>query len=170
MNMIVAVNHNGIIGKDNDLLWYIPEDLKHFRKLTLHNIVVMGRKTYESLPNGPLKNRINIVITSHPEKYKDTRSNLYFSTCADVGKLIQYIQSGTNKEVFIIGGSQIYAQFYKECNTIFVTLVHTDETNGISIQPIICEIEKTYKKDKVPETPGSSGGYTYEFIIYRRTI
>jgi len=168
--MIVAVNHNGIIGKDNDLLWHIPEDLKHFRKLTLHNIVVMGRKTYESLPNGPLKDRINIVITSQPEKYQDTQTNLYFSTCTDVGKLIKQIQTETKKEVFIIGGAQIYALFYNECNTIFVTLVHTDETDGITIQPILCEIEKKYKKDNAIEKIYTSGvgGYTYEFVVYRR--
>jgi dihydrofolate reductase len=69
MDMVVAVNHNGIIGKNNKLLWRIPEDMKNFQRLTMHNIVVMGRKTYDSLPFGPLKTRINIVITSTPEKY-----------------------------------------------------------------------------------------------------
>ena len=64
MDMVVAANNNGIIGKNKRLLWEIPEDMKNFRRLTMHNIVVMGRKTYESLPFGPLKMRINIVITS----------------------------------------------------------------------------------------------------------
>ena len=66
----LAVNKNGIIGRNNKLLWDIPEDMKHFRRLTNHSIIVMGRRTFDSLPFGPLKSRINIVITSTPNKNK----------------------------------------------------------------------------------------------------
>ena len=67
IKFIVAQSKNRVIGNNNTIPWYVPEDLKRFRDLTLHSIVVMGRKTFESLPNGPLKNRINIVITNNPK-------------------------------------------------------------------------------------------------------
>ena len=65
--MVVAVDTNGCIGKANSIPWHLPEDLKHFKELTLNQIVIMGRRTFESLPNGPLKNRLNIVISSQPD-------------------------------------------------------------------------------------------------------
>ena len=68
-SMIMAYTPEGIIGKDNKMPWHIPEDLQNFRKITTNNIVVMGRKTFESLPNGKLPNRINIIVTKFPEKY-----------------------------------------------------------------------------------------------------
>ena len=63
--LVVAMDVDGCIGSNNTIPWSLPEDLKHFKELTENNIVIMGRKTFESLPNGPLKNRMNIVISSH---------------------------------------------------------------------------------------------------------
>lgn len=121
--LIVASDKNGVIGYNNTIPWYIPEDLKRFRQLTLHNIVVMGRKTFESLPNGPLKDRINIVITQNPHQYKNTDSVIY-ANMDNVFDIIKH--NSANKKVFIIGGSKIYNLFFNYCSIIHLTLVHIE--------------------------------------------
>ena len=77
--LIVALTPNLVIGKDNTIPWYVTEDLQLFKKLTSQNIIIMGRKTYESLPKKPLPNRCNIVLTSNPDKYNN-EENLIFTT------------------------------------------------------------------------------------------
>ena len=79
---IIASNELDVIGNNNSMPWDIPEDLQHFRELTINNVVIMGRKTYESLPNGALPKRTNIVLTNTPEQYanmsKQSTEYLYF--------------------------------------------------------------------------------------------
>ena len=123
--LIVASDKNGVIGYNNTIPWYIPEDLKRFRQLTLNNIVVMGRKTFESLPNGPLKDRINIVITQNPNQYTNTDSVIY-SNMENAFDAIKH--NNTNKKVFIIGGSEIYKLFFNHCSTIHLTKVSFEST------------------------------------------
>ena len=94
--LIVAFNKKGVIGKDNTIPWHVPEDLKYFQKTTKGHIIVMGRKTYESLPNGPLKNRINIVITNNPSQYTETET-LFFTSMTDAQSVIRRLQDKTNK-------------------------------------------------------------------------
>jgi dihydrofolate reductase len=78
MELITALDIDGIIGLDNNLPWHVPEDLAFFKNMTQGHVVIMGRKTFESLPNGPLKNRINIVITRNSSHYKSTSRELHF--------------------------------------------------------------------------------------------
>ena len=165
MNMIVAVNKHGIIGKNNDMIWHIPEDMKHFRRETMHNIVIMGRKTYDSLPSGPLDSRINIVITSKPENYKNTtRSSAIFCNLDECDEILYKLQ--TNKRIFVIGGAQIYNHFFKRCKTIYVTLVENDERDGVSIYPLLEEIQTNYiiVSKRQREQPVQT--IDYEFIVY----
>jgi dihydrofolate reductase len=124
--LIVALNKYGIIGINNKIPWHIPEDLMRFKKMTEQHIVVMGRKTFESLPplNRPLKNRINIVLTSTPEKYENIKSdNLLFSNAEKVFKII-HTAAVPEKKVFIIGGSDIYKLFLNYCSTLHITHVY----------------------------------------------
>jgi len=123
--LIVAFNKKGVIGKDNTIPWHVPEDLKYFQKTTKGHIIVMGRKTYESLPNGPLKNRINIVITNNPSHYTETET-LFFTSMTDVQSVIRRLQYKTNKKVFIIGGNMIYKHFFESCNRYHITVIDND--------------------------------------------
>ena len=124
--LVVAMNMNGCIGSNNTIPWNLPEDLKHFKELTENNIVIMGRKTFESLPNGPLKNRLNIVISS---KLDNTYSypNVIVTDMIDVFNVIQKYKPIYPK-VFIIGGSQIYKLFIKYCNKLHITYIILDIT------------------------------------------
>ncbi len=119
INIIVATSENNVIGRGNDIPWYIPKDLEHFKKLTTGNTVIMGRKTYESLPKEyrPLPNRFNIVIT---------RDKSYQAKgCLVVNNLEEALRkSDNNREIFIIGGGQIYREGLKFAERIYLTKIH----------------------------------------------
>ena len=120
MNLIVAVDKNWGIGKGNKLLVSIPSDMKFFRETTSGKVVVMGRKTLESFPNGlPLKNRTNIVLTKRPDyQVKDA---IVLHTVEEVLKELKKYESD---DIYIIGGESIYRQFLPYCNTAHVTKIN----------------------------------------------
>ena len=166
--MIVAVNTHGIIGRNNQLLWHIPEDMQYFRKETQNTIVVMGRKTFESLPGGPLKWRINVIITSQPEIYRPIE-NPYtiFCNLEDCEENLKELQRTTQKPIFIIGGSQIYSHFFKKCKKIYVTWVDNDECEGVSIYPLLTEIQSTYHViNSIPQKDTANAAIKYKFVVY----
>lgn len=120
MNLIVAVDNNWAIGKDNNLLTTIPEDLRFFREMTTNNVIVMGRKTLESFPEAkPLANRTNIVITNNPN-YKAKGVTLVYS----IDEAMEEIKKYPAEEVFIIGGQTIYEQFLDYCHVAHVTKIN----------------------------------------------
>jgi dihydrofolate reductase len=117
VSLIVAVSENGVIGVDNKLPWYIPDDLKRFKRLTSGNVVIMGRKTYESIGK-PLPNRLNIVISRN--------GDLIIDGCLVVNSVEKAIQkAGSDKEIFIIGGGEIYRKSIIFADKIYLTKVHT---------------------------------------------
>ncbi len=118
MKMIVATAADWGIGKDNDLLFSIPADMKFFRDTTKGAVVIMGRKTLESFPNGaPLKNRVNIVLTKNADYATD--AIVVTSKEAAVLEAAKYPE----REVFVIGGDSIYKLFEDVCDTAYVTRV-----------------------------------------------
>lgn len=117
VSIIAAVADNLAIGKDNKLPWHLPADLKHFKELTTGHAVVMGKRTFESLPNGPLPNRKNIVLTSIPEGNFDK-----YYEATSIKDAIELCEN--EDQVFIIGGSSIFAQSIKTVDTMYITWVH----------------------------------------------
>ena len=128
MNLIVAFNHNNVIGNNNKIPWYIPEDLKLFQKTTKNHIIVMGRKTFESLPNGPLKNRINVVITNQTELYERSNETIIYTNFENSFALLETLQKETQKEVFIIGGNTIYNQYFEYCTKFYISLINNTQS------------------------------------------
>ena len=119
MNIIVAVDKNWAIGYQNKLLNSIPEDMKFFRETTTGKVVVMGRKTLESFPNGrPLKNRVNIVITGQKD-YKVPDAIVLHS----VEEALEYVKQYDTNDVFVIGGASIYEQMLPYCDVAYVTKI-----------------------------------------------
>lgn len=149
MNLIVAFNRKNVIGLNNTIPWYIPEDLKEFKRITNNQIIVMGRKTFDSLPNGPLKNRINVVITNQTEYYDKSNERIHYCNFEQSSSLLNKLTIETQKEVFIIGGSQIYKQFFEYCTKFYITLVENDE-NGDTFFPFDVSIfnQECFKKHK----------------------
>ena len=120
MNIIVAVDKNWAIGKDNKLLVSIPADMKMFRQETTGKVVVMGRKTLESFPNGlPLKNRTNIVLTGN--KDYNVKDAIIVHT---VEELLEEIKKYPSEEVYCIGGDSVYKQLLPYCDTAPVSYTH----------------------------------------------
>ncbi len=119
MNIIVAVDKNWAIGKDNKLLVSIPADMKMFRQETTGKVVVMGRKTLESFPNGlPLKNRTNIVLTGN--KDYNVKDAIIVHT---VEELLEEIKKYPSEEVYCIGGDSVYKQLLPYCDTAHITKI-----------------------------------------------
>lgn len=125
--MIVASDSGGGIGYQGQLLFYLSEDMRRFRELTTGHIVVMGRKTAESLPEGkPLSERINILLTKQPD-YK-RKGFIVCHSKDEAEKRLQKLVAKTGSDVFIIGGEEIYRLYLKEVDTIYLTKVYTKRT------------------------------------------
>lgn len=119
MNVIVAVDKNWAIGCNNKLLVSIPADMKFFRETTTGKVVVMGRKTLESFPNGmPLKNRTNIVLT------KNTQYQVKGAVVVhNMEELLEELKKYDSKDVYVIGGGSIYKELLPYCDTAHVTKI-----------------------------------------------
>jgi dihydrofolate reductase len=166
MELVVAMTTNGIIGKASGLPWHIPEDLKRFRKLTEGSVVVMGRKTYNSLPYGPLKNRINLVLSREPGR-ESQYDNLIFVTMENIFHVLDQYQQ-ENKKIFIVGGSEIYKLFWDHCTTIHITHVLDDTIEGDTffphdMQSTLSSCVVDYESD-VKE----SGNTKYKFVTLKK--
>ena len=135
ISAIVAVDNKFGIGFNGQLLEHIPEDLKFFKEKTEGNVVVMGRKTWDSLPKKPLPNRTNMVITN-------SLQNSEGCICVNLNhaKLIMKQQSGT--DFFVIGGGQIYEKLLPMCDIVYLTHIHKDYENVDTYFPNL---------DKMPE-------------------
>ena len=119
MNLIVAVDKNWGIGFRNKLLVSIPEDMKFFRSQTNGKVIVMGRKTLESFPNGlPLENRTNIVLTKNPD-YQVKGAVI----CHSVEESLKELKKYPTEDIYVIGGDSVYKQFLPYCNVAHITRV-----------------------------------------------
>ena len=119
MNLIAAVDKNWAIGKNNELLVSIPNDMKMFRQMTTGKVVVMGRKTLESFPNGlPLKNRVNIVLTKN-QNYQVKGAIIVHS----VEEVLEELKKYDSEDIYVIGGETIYRQLLDECDVAHITKI-----------------------------------------------
>ncbi len=118
INLIYATSLNGVIGNKGKLPWNIPEDLKRFKELTIGNVVIMGRKTWESLGRDGLPNRTNIIVSSD----LDLKTNNIIYNCS--AQALDYAHLYDNEEIFIIGGASIYKQLEQFADVIYRTLVY----------------------------------------------
>jgi len=160
ISIIVAVSDDRGIGRNNDLLWKIPEDLKRFKRLTTGKTVIMGKKTWESLPIRPLPGRRNIVITDIPGEEIDKAVMAYSIEDA-------FLKCEAGEEAFIIGGGSIYRQFMPLADKLYITHVHKNTEADIYFPEIDLKIWKVAEKQDFPETE-SAPSYTY--TIYERVM
>lgn len=110
---ICACDQKGVIGYQNQIPWSIPKDLKHFKNLTQKQAVIMGKKTWQSMGNKPLNNRINIVLTRKEISSKKINQSLYFcQNLLEVDALVSKDSFLTNKKLFVIGGEEIFREYF----------------------------------------------------------
>ena len=168
ISAIVAVDNNWGIGFNGDLLEHIPEDLKYFKALTTDHVVVMGRKTWDSLPVKPLKDRINIVISNSMFPFQGTYEwdvIKHLSLCMSMNYAKDYIRS-SDDEIFIIGGGTIYKELLPFCDRIYVTKIFKDHDNVDTYFPNLDALA-----DWTPAACGPIQEYkdlTYQFWQYDR--
>ena len=160
LSIIVAMSDNNVIGKDNKIIWNLPEDLKRFKEITTGHTIVMGRKTFESLGR-VLPNRKHIVIT-RDETYNVDNENVEIVN--DIESLDKYINS--QEEVFVIGGAIVYRQFINKVNKMYVTKIH-EKFQGDAYFPLINE-EEWKIVETIPGIKNESNSYDYEFLVYER--
>ncbi len=156
ISMIVAVDEERAIGKDNRLLWNIPEDLKRFKELTTGHTVIMGENTYHSIGR-PLPNRTNIVVTLN--------QSLVLPGCFVVYSIDEAFQMAKEKEkeeVFVIGGASIYRQCLPLVERLYLTLVE-GKHEADTFFPDYAEFQKVVSEEK-----GENGQYRYTYYILER--
>ncbi len=157
ITIVVAIAQNHAIGKDNKLLWHLPNDLKHFKTITTGGTVIMGRKTYDSVGK-PLPNRRNIIIT---------RQNIAIEGCEVVNSLDEALAlCKTEQEVFIVGGAEIYKMAMQVTNRIYLTIVHHD-FEGDTYFPEI-EENKWKEVEREEHQPDEKHKYAYSFVTLER--
>ena len=139
--IIVAYSENRVIGKDGSIPWHFPEDLKYFKEKTTGSAVLMGRRTFESLPEGakPLPERLNIVLTSSPDEISED-----VSVASSLEEVWEIAEESEYEELFIAGGASVYSQTIDEVDLMLVTIVKK-EFEGDSYFP-------EFKKDNWSES------------------
>jgi dihydrofolate reductase len=158
--IVVVIDEKNGIGKNGGLLCHLPNDLKHFKKITTGHTIIMGRKTYESLPNGSLPDRINIVVTSG-----DVNN---FPGCIVVRSIEEALSvSKSHEKVFIIGGGELYRTTFHLADTLYLTRIHNTFNDADTFFPNIdfkdwelIEEERHMADDKHL--------YPYTFLTYYR--
>lgn len=158
LSIIVAIANDNVIGKDNKLIWHIPEDLKRFKKITTGNKIIMGRKTFESLGR-ILPNRKHIILCNDMDMNIDDEN---VTVLEDISMLDEYIKS--DEECFVIGGATIYKLLMPYANKLYITKINQDfvgdvyfpEINKDEWEPV--KVEQGLKDEQNP--------YDYKYITY----
>ena len=160
LSLIAAVARNRVIGQDNQLLWHLPGDMRHFRETTRGKPVIMGRKTWESLPGKfrPLPGRLNIVVSRNPV-YVAPGATL----AASLEEALKQVES--TEEVFVIGGAELYRQALPLADRLYLTEL-TADFDGDACFP---EIAQADWKEMSRSQPVTENGLAYTFAVYQRT-
>lgn len=158
LSIIVAVDRQGGIGRDGDLLYHISADLRRFRQLTTGHSIIMGRRTFESLPKGALPDRRNIVISRNPAY---SASGIETATSLDEA----IAMAGDRDEAFIIGGASIYAEALPLAARIYLTEVDADSPADTYFPPLGPEWRRT---EEPPFETDPRSGISYRFVTLAR--
>jgi len=159
ISIIVAVSDDWGIGMNNELLWHIPEDLKRFKKLTMGKTIIMGKRTWESLPRRPLPGRKNIVLTDIPDECIDGSVTAYSIEDA-LSKCVQ------DEEIFVIGGGMVYRQFMPIADRLYITHVHKKAPADVWFPKIDRRKWKIIEKEECISEDENRIPYTY--VVYGR--
>ena len=159
INIIVAIAENYAIGSENKLIYWLPNDLKRFKALTTGHTIIMGRKTFESLPKGALPNRRNIVLTHQDVKFTDTEC---FSSLKEA-----LAACSNEEEVYIIGGASVYQESMAIADKLYITYIENTPKQADAFFPYIDNtIWRETNREMHPADDKHQ--YSYIFIDYER--
>ena len=158
---IVAVDENGAIGRQGDLLCHLPADMRHFKEMTMGHSIVMGRKTFESFPRRPLPGRQNLVITRS--------AGWQYPGVIVAHSLEQAIAMAETDTVFIIGGAQIYEQALPVVDVLHLTLIHARWASADVYFPAL-DPNQWQEVERQHHTSDHRNAYEYDFITLKRRV
>ena len=167
LSLIVAVAQNNAIGRNNELLWHISEDLKYFKSTTTGHPVIMGRKTYESIGR-PLPGRRNIVVTRGmipaPEiKNPQTTS---FEVANNLSEIISVAKNSEN-EFFVMGGGELYKQTFNSADKLYITKIYAEAEGADTFFPEV--LEQDWEIDtQMERMTDQENNIDFQFIVYKR--
>ncbi|MCA0434761.1 MAG: dihydrofolate reductase [Proteobacteria bacterium] len=157
--LVVAVARNGVIGRDGGLPWHIPSDLKRFKAVTLGKPIIMGRRTWESLPKKPLPGRRNIVVT---------RNSGFLAEGADVAATpeaaLAIARAENSDEICVIGGGDIYRLFFPLADRLYLTEVDLAVDGDTRFPAVDPAIWREASRETVPRGPNDSAGFTLRVL------
>ena len=166
ISIIVAIAENYAIGKQGDLLCHMPEDLKHFKQITSGHTVMMGERTYLSLPKHPLPNRRNIVLTDVPDKTFEGAEMAYsIDEAIELGERRK--ANGESEEAFVIGGGMVYRQMMPRADKLYITHIHHSWPDADTFFPEIKDTEWVLKSAE-RHSADENNPYDYTFAEYIR--
>jgi dihydrofolate reductase len=160
ISIIVAIAQENAIGRNNQLLCHLSDDLKRFKRLTSGHTVIMGRNTFDSLPNGPLPNRTNIVLTSRPQSLPEG--------CIAVKSLEEAIACAeADEELFIIGGASVYQQALPLADRLYLTFIHHTFADADTFFPKI-DFSQWQQTESEKHEANEKNAFPYSFVDYVR--
>ena len=161
ISIIVAISEENAIGKQGGLLCHLPQDLKHFKSITSGHPVLMGERTFFSLPRHPLPNRKNIVLTDQMGKTFEGAEAVY-----SIEEAVEKLKA-LNEECFIIGGGMVYRQFMPLADKLYITHIHHSWKDADTFFPEIREQEWLLTQEE-HHNQDADNGYSYTFAEYLR--
>lgn len=160
LSAIVVIADNGAIGKNNDLLCHLPADLKHFKSITMGHTIIMGRRTFESLPKGALPGRENIVVSRNPNYVADGAV-----VCQSIDDALA--KASLPGERFIIGGAQLYAATIDRVDTLHLTALHASFPDADTFFPEI-NADDWQEVARDDFSADERNAYDYSFVTLKR--
>jgi dihydrofolate reductase len=164
ISLIAALSQNRVIGKNNDLPWHLPDDMKYFMQTTKGHHVIMGRKNYDSLPEKfrPLPNRTNLVITRQ-ENFSAPGCHVF----PNMTDALNFAKAENNNEVFIIGGAEIYALALPYANKLYLTEINA-HIEGDTYFPLF-DAQEWNEISRNHHAADERHAHAFDFVIYQRT-
>ncbi len=160
VSLIVAVAENGVIGRDGQLPWVLPDDLRHFRRVTMGHTLIMGRKTFESIGRA-LPGRRSIVLSRDPS-----------FTAVDVtpaGDLPTAIAAAADDDAFVIGGASLYREALFVADQLYVTRVHATVDGDVRFPPVDCAVWHLIEHTEHPQDDQHAHAFTIELYVRHNT-
>lgn len=165
LTAIVAMSENRVIGKNNQLLWHLPQDLRHFKQLTLGKAVLMGRKTYDSIGK-VLPNRLNLVLTRDSSLGAPDSNLVFVRSFEEALNYLKFCGDTLKSELFIIGGAEIYKQLLPKISCIHLTIVHHHFEGDVYFPEL--NAAEWHEVSRQMHTSDEAHAYAYSFITLER--
>lgn len=159
ISLIVAIAQNGAIGNNQELLCHLPNDLKRFKAITLGHTIVMGRRTYESLPKGALPGRTNVVVTR--------QADVAWENTIVAHTIDEALANSESSELFIIGGATLYEQTLQRANRLYITHIHHAFEQADTFFPAI-DYDQWREIEREEHKADERHPYDYSFVTYER--